>query len=135
MSDRKLEQANDRATLRLSHELQIDALLARGFTRTQRIKRFAHAAGFDYVQYDDAMFRDRTSKKSATAAAICWQYGYVTQSIFGKVPGFCGCPVQMRQLGWPVAKGIPYDVEVEWKPTRKVLEAFSAVQLEARFPE
>jgi hypothetical protein len=133
MSDRKLGQSSARAALRLNHQLQIDALLASGLTRTQRVKRFAIAAEFDYVQYDDVVRRDRTAKKSATAAAICWQYGYAPQSIFSRLPGYCGCPVEMQLFFGGMPKAIPNDIKAKWNPTREVLEAFSKVQLKARF--
>lgn len=129
MSNRTIEQVNELAALKLSHELQIEALTAPGLSDEERVRRFGEAAGFN--EYLMQWSLDRLSYESPACAV--WYGGEYERSLFGNLPG-CSCPVGEVLKGRANFPGIPSYIPNNWSPTRPELEAFARVQQERRFP-
>lgn len=152
MSDRKLEQASERALRRLqtettrtdcgltytltelvaSHRRQIELLTKRPpRTRNGRdriIKQFCVAArASDIANNLLSLF--------GSVAHVVWHTPDNPLSLFADMPG-CQCPVYEKTNNGLHEPLIPVIEEVAcyWRPTRNVLEAFSRVQVAARFP-
>jgi hypothetical protein len=69
---------------------------------------------------------------------MAWRCGIPQKSLFAFMPGLqCGCSVQELQRGRGMGATwdrIPMTVRNNWTPTRETLEAFAAIQQNARFP-
>jgi len=122
MSRRTEAQISERATMRVSHLAQIEALTKPGLTARQRIKAMCAALGEEINP--EAILR---SNISVAYAFWCWT-GTCPNSLFAYMED-CRCPVQ--QFLPAVPRHIPYG----WKPTAKALEVFSRHQLDYRFPQ
>ncbi|HVR57578.1 MAG TPA: hypothetical protein VMT72_12210 [Pseudolabrys sp.] len=123
MSNRTEDQISARAELRLSHLAQIEALTKPGLAPLDRIQRFADAAEFS----DKDRMEAQWSLRMHSYAVAVWLQAEPQKSLFANLPG-CKCPV-MEKLD-----GVPSDMFCDWKPTVDVLEPFSRIQIERRFP-
>ena len=162
MSDRKLEDIDGLAALKLSHEMQIDALTKRGLTHEQRVLAFMHAAAGGVLTKKEIVLEALLiTQNYMTAARIVWKLGDYPNCLFAYLPGCPWCPVQLKavqlngaygdrrlQLNGAYGDRLP-DIELpdeipdfpdrtppyDWDPDEKTLRAFAKVQQQARFPE
>jgi len=125
VSNRQSIQTSFAAKLKLSHELQIEALLKPGLSDEERLTAFAKAIEANpkvLHHHCYVVMRQRIAK-------VAWLTGGYPLSLFAYLPGCQECPIIAVQNGarYP---GIPSMVPFNWDaPT---LRAFAKVQQEAR---
>lgn len=133
MSNRTIDQANELAEYKLSHEAQIDALTRPGLTDEERVRLFAEAAGFSEratrtaQRYCGSYYDERNipaPSKTYTPGMSVWEFGGYPKSLFADLP-LCKCPVLEGLLG--------ATMDIVADPTEEGLGVFSRHQLEARF--
>jgi hypothetical protein len=149
MSNRKRRDDIDGlAQLKLSHEIQIEALTKVGLTRLQRMRAFMHAAAGGTLTGKEMALEMVMQEHSTfmSVARVMWKLGDYPDSLFAYLPSCQWCPVQLKQYrrayGSAATKYPELPEEIPdgtppyfWNPDEKTLRAFAKVQQQARFPE
>lgn len=121
---------SEAAEMKISHLVQIEAVLAVDMRCRERIEMFARA-----IDASDAWIAGVVNAIGDRNWAMpYWFWGDTAnypKSIFADLPG-CQCPVMESRYKGMNYKLIPSRLPPNWQPSREVLEEFSKVQLTAR---